>query len=70
MFAPTDQAFEQLPAGALDELMKQENQAQLSRLLERHVVEGQAIAADDLLGAQRQVDTISGDSLTVDNTSR
>jgi uncharacterized surface protein with fasciclin (FAS1) repeats len=70
VFAPTDQAFEQLPAGALDELMKQENQAQLSRLLEQHVVEGQAIAADDLLGAQSQVDTMSGDSLTVDGTSQ
>ncbi len=70
VFAPTDQAFEQLPAGALDELMKQENQAQLSRLLEQHVVEGQAIAADDLLGAQSQVDTMSGDSLTVDGTGQ
>jgi uncharacterized surface protein with fasciclin (FAS1) repeats len=70
VFAPTDQAFEQLPAGALDELMKQENQAQLSRLLEQHVVEGQAIAADDLLGGQSQIDTMSGDSLTVDGTGQ
>jgi uncharacterized surface protein with fasciclin (FAS1) repeats len=70
VFAPTDQAFEHLPAGALDELMKQEHQAQLARLLEHHVVEGQAIAADALLGTQSQVDTMAGDSLTVDGTSQ
>jgi uncharacterized surface protein with fasciclin (FAS1) repeats len=70
VFAPSDQAFEQLPEGALDELMKQENQAQLARLLEHHVVEGQALAADDLLGEQSQVDTMSGDSLTVEGSSQ
>jgi hypothetical protein len=70
VFAPTDQAFEQLPEGALDELMKQENQAQLTKLLEHHVVEGEAIAAADVLGQQTQVDTMSGDTLTVDGTSQ
>jgi hypothetical protein len=70
VFAPTDQAFEQLPEGALDELMKDENRAQLTRLLEHHVVEGQAIAADDLLGQQSQFDTMSGDSLTIDGSTQ
>ena len=70
VFAPTDHAFEQLPAGALDELMKQDNQAQLTKLLEHHVVQGEAIAADDVLGQQTQVDTMSGDTLTVDGTSQ
>ena len=68
VFAPTNQAFEQLPEGALDELMK--DQAQLTRLLEHHVIEGKALAADDVLGQQSQVDTMSGDTLTVDGTSR
>ena len=70
VFAPTDQAFEQLPAGALDELMQQGNQAQLTKLLEHHVVQGEAIAADDVLGQQTQVDVMSGDTLTVDGTSQ
>jgi uncharacterized surface protein with fasciclin (FAS1) repeats len=70
VFAPTDQAFEQLPKGALEELMKQENQEQLTKLLEHHVVQGKAIAADDLLGGQTKVETMSGDSLTVDGTSQ
>jgi transforming growth factor-beta-induced protein len=70
VFAPSDQAFEQLPKGALDELMKQDNQAQLAKLLEHHIVQGQAIAADDALGRQTQVQTMSGDALTVDGTSQ
>jgi uncharacterized surface protein with fasciclin (FAS1) repeats len=70
VFAPSDQAFAQLPEGAFDELMKQENQAQLIKLLEHHVVQGQAIAADDVLGQQTQVDAMSGDTLTVDGTSQ
>ena len=70
VFAPTDRAFEQLPPSALDELMKQENQAQLAKLLGHHVVQGQAIAADDVLGQHSQVQTMSGDTLTVDGTSQ
>jgi uncharacterized surface protein with fasciclin (FAS1) repeats len=70
VFAPSDRAFEQLPPSALEELMKQENQAQLTKLLGHHVVQGQAMAADDVLGQQTQVDTMSGDTLTVDGTSQ
>ena len=69
VFAPTNQAFEQLPKGALEELMKQENQAQLSKLLEHHVVQGEALAAEEVVGQQTKVDTMSGDTLTVDATS-
>jgi len=70
VFAPSDQAFEQLPQGTLDELMKQENQSQLSKLVQHHVVQGEAIAAKDVLGKQTKLDTASGDSLTVDGTTQ
>ena len=70
LFAPTDQAFEQLPEGAIDGLMMPENQAQLTRLLEHHVIQGEAIVADDLLGRQSQIDPMSGDGLIVDGTSQ
>jgi uncharacterized surface protein with fasciclin (FAS1) repeats len=70
VFAPTDQAFEQLPKGALDELLKQENQAQLTSLLEHHVVEGKAISAKDMLGQQSRIDAMSGEALTADGTSQ
>jgi uncharacterized surface protein with fasciclin (FAS1) repeats len=70
VFAPTDQAFEQLPEGALDTLMKQENQGQLKRLLQYHLVDGKQIMAKDALGAQTEVDTASGDRLSVDGTGQ
>ena len=66
VFAPTDQAFEQLPESALDELMKEENRDQLKTLLQHHVVEGKEIKASELIGQQTEVDTLSGDRLTVD----
>jgi uncharacterized surface protein with fasciclin (FAS1) repeats len=70
VFAPTDQAFEQLPQGALDELMKEENQDQLKSLLQYHVVEGQEIAAKDAIGKQTDVDMVSGDRLSVDGNGQ
>src|SRR5918996_535289 len=70
VFAPSDQAFEQLPEGALDELMKQENQDQLKSLLQYHVIDGQEIAAKDAAGQQMEVDTASGDRLAVDGTGQ
>ena len=70
VFAPTDQAFKQLPQGALDELMKQENQDQLKTLLQHHVVEGKEIKASQVIGQQTEVDTLSGDRLTVDGTGQ
>lgn len=42
VFAPTDAAFAALPAGAVDSLLKPENQAQLKALLANHVVPGYA----------------------------
>jgi uncharacterized surface protein with fasciclin (FAS1) repeats len=69
VFAPSNRAFEQLPQGALDELMKPENQKQLTQLLHHHVIQGEAIAADDVLGEQTSIETMSGDILTVDGTS-
>ena len=68
VFAPTDEAFEKLPEGALDELMRKENQDQLRSLLQYHVVEGKEIMAEDAIGKVTDVDTVSGDRLSVDGT--
>ena len=70
IFAPTDQAFDQLPQGALDELMKEENRDQLETLLQYHVVEGQELKAKDAVGKQTEVDTLAGDSLSVDGSGQ
>ncbi len=40
VFAPTNDAFENLPAGTVDELLKPENKGQLSKVLTYHVVPG------------------------------
>ncbi len=45
-FAPTDAAFEKLPAGTLETLLKPENKAKLAGILTYHVVSGKVLAAD------------------------
>jgi len=44
VFAPTDEAFRKLPAGALEKLL--DDKAQLTRVLTYHVVSGKVMAAD------------------------
>ena len=45
VFAPTDEAFAKLPAGTLDELLKDPTAA-LADILKYHVVSGKVMAAD------------------------
>ena len=40
VFAPTNQAFEKLPAGTVEMLLKPENKATLAKILTYHVVPG------------------------------
>ena len=40
VFAPTDEAFAKLPAGTVDNLVKPENKATLTKILTYHVVAG------------------------------
>src|SRR4051794_6703644 len=46
VFAPTNAAFEKLPAGTVDTLVKPENKATLTKILTYHVVPGKMSAAD------------------------
>jgi uncharacterized surface protein with fasciclin (FAS1) repeats len=46
VFAPTDEAFNNLPPGALEVLLKPENKEQLRSILTYHVVPGRVTAAD------------------------
>ena len=63
VFAPTNAAFDALPAGTLDELLKPENKDQLTAILTYHVVAGKVMAAD--LSDGQEVDTVQGGKLTV-----
>ena len=46
VFAPVNAAFDALPAGTVDTLLKPENKEQLTKILTCHVVPAQALAAD------------------------
>jgi uncharacterized surface protein with fasciclin (FAS1) repeats len=46
VFAPTNEAFNKLPAGTVDNLVKPENKATLTKILTYHVVAGKMSSAD------------------------
>ncbi len=46
VFAPTDDAFNKLPAGTLEDLLKPENKARLQAILTYHVVPGKVWSKD------------------------
>ena len=46
VLVPSDAAFDKLPAGALDALMKPESRAQLTGVLTYHILPGTILAAD------------------------
>jgi uncharacterized surface protein with fasciclin (FAS1) repeats len=61
VFAPTDAAFAQLPQGAVAELMKQENRAELETLLRHHVVEGKRLAPNAI---PKRIEPMGGGEIT------
>ena len=63
MFAPTNAAFGKLPAGTVDNLVKPENKATLTKILTYHVVAGN-LAASDLTDGKK-LKTVEGEELTV-----
>lgn len=70
VFAPTNEAFDKLPAGTVDNLVKPENKATLTKILTYHVVAGRLSSAD--LWAQvkagngkAELKTVQGGTLTV-----
>ena len=75
VFAPTNEAFEKLPQGTLDNLLKPENKEQLKEILLYHVVEGkktskdlETMSAETLQGSSVDV-SVEGDEVMV-NTAK
>jgi uncharacterized surface protein with fasciclin (FAS1) repeats len=62
VFAPTNAAFEKLPKGTVEELLKPENKEKLVKVLTYHVVSGKVMAADVKTG---KVKTVQGGELDV-----
>lgn len=63
VFAPTNAAFEALPAGTLENLLLPENKEMLASILTYHVVAGNVMAAD--LSDGQMVTTVNGQQLKV-----
>jgi uncharacterized surface protein with fasciclin (FAS1) repeats len=69
VFAPTNAAFDKLPAGTVESLLKPENKAQLSKILTYHVVSGNLDAAAVIAAIKKEkgkvtLTTVSGGKLT------
>jgi len=69
VFAPTNAAFEKLPAGTVDNLLKPENKSMLQSVLTYHVVAGnwsasQIMSAIKKGGGMYKAKTVQGEELT------
>ncbi len=70
VFAPTNEAFDKLPPGTVDTLVKPENKATLTKILTYHVVSG-AYTAKQLMklvkagGGTASLTTVQGEPLTI-----
>lgn len=69
VFAPTDEAFNALPAGTLDKLLLPENKEQLVKVLSYHVVPKEVASSEITSG---EVATVEGQPLnvTVDSATK
>jgi uncharacterized surface protein with fasciclin (FAS1) repeats len=69
VFAPTNEAFDKLPAGTVDTLLKPENKDQLVKILTYHVVAGK-VTAKDLMkqikagSGKAELKTVEGGTIT------
>lgn len=69
VFAPTNDAFENLPAGTVETLLKPENKATLTAVLTYHVIPGKK-TADDIMkdikngGGKAEYTTVQGSKIT------
>ncbi|UNU23970.1 fasciclin domain-containing protein [Microcoleus vaginatus] len=62
VFAPTDAAFAALPEGTVEDLLKPENKAQLTKILTYHVVPGSVVSTSLKSG---DVKSVEGSALKV-----
>ena len=67
IFAPTDAAFDKLPADKLEYLFQPENKEELVSLLNYHVVSGRKLVAD--IGKWEAAKTVNGQSAPIKLTN-
>lgn len=71
VFAPVNSAFEALPAGTVDTLLKPESKDMLTKVLTAHVVAGKLSGSDIMQkakanGGRYNMQAVSGDALTAE----
>lgn len=64
LFAPSDDAFAQVPQGVLDALVEEEDRVALSQILEHHLIPAQGLEAADLEDGQ-ELEPAVGENLDV-----
>lgn len=67
VFAPTDAAFEQLPEGTVDNLVKPENKLKLQDILEYHVYVG--VIRESMIQGTLKLNQVNGKNVTVTKTA-
>jgi uncharacterized surface protein with fasciclin (FAS1) repeats len=75
VFAPVNKAFDKLPKGTVETLLKPENKATLTAVLTYHVIPGRISAADFVAavkkgGGEATYKTVEGEELTVRQDGR
>ncbi|MDO1448672.1 fasciclin domain-containing protein [Rhodocytophaga aerolata] len=65
VFAPSNAAFDSLPAGAKEDLLKPENKEKLRNLLLSHVANGRYASAD--LTNEKTLQSLGGKEITISN---
>lgn len=75
VFAPVNKAFEKLPKGTVETLLKPENKPTLAAVLTYHVLPGKISAADFVAavkkgGGEAMYKTVEGEELTIKQNGR
>ena len=68
VFAPTDDAFNALPAGTIKTLLMPENKDQLARILKFHVVSGRV--GSNALRDGAEIETLAGESAMISEAEK
>ena len=64
VFAPTDEAFDKLPPGTIEDLLKPENKRKLQSILTYHVLPGKVMSGDVL--KMNSATTVWGKDVAID----
>ena len=67
VFAPVDAAFNALPEGTVESLLKPENKSKLVGILTYHVLSGKVMSSD-IIGKKLEVTMVNGSTAEIDAT--